>query len=844
MIGGATRGAGGRALGAHLADAKAQNELTREGASRGLVSTGIRDQVRELGEVASHARSARPLYHVHADPAGAWSEGQWDRYWRAFEEEFGLSKQPFAEAVHIKQGREHRHRVYSLAKPDGTVIPMRHDFARREKLHRLAELETGERLTAGRHNKAVLAALEAEGKHDAAAALREAGLDRRDRPAAVTPEQRAQAERTMTDPNAVGVLVLTAWRASDGGGAFRAALEERGLRLAQGDRVPVVIDAEGGAHPLARILGRESKAADGERIRAADVADRLSDLDLPRHAPDAGRRPRAAPADQPEAPQPTAEDRADAVPADDVPAAEEAAPSAAEPTQEEQAAPVGLNVDTAAPAPEPVEAAANVDNDARNEIAEPVAEAPAAPAPSAGGSKGGGGAAPSAGGGSEAPDSDTIAPLDPSKPDDVARFLRDFARVMQRRAAKAAANEKKGGGAHGGQQDTKWIEEWLADLRRTAEQAQRDGRALSARDAYEQARASRAARAEGQAVDARPAARGARRDGVRPDDLARARPQGPDRHGVRGAAGGRDDGRPARAAGAGGPARGEGGQPARPDPAAPRADRRSADPHGAAHGRTRIRTRRALRGLAAAASLRADRLARLTAALAAAPTPATLAREAIQADRVRARAVLDTEPHRDPRSRTTDGTRSELRDQVIERQREVEARAAQATQRADEARARLRLRDRILPTAAAREARQLAEQVERLRLDSELGHEATGQELRAADERAPHVAQARRREHEAWERRPDVLDARRREEADRLIENRLRRGDCSLLARVASGDLKGAQRQALEEERRRQDEIRRQREEQLRREHEERMRGYTPSRAPAPDGRLAPGPQR
>ena len=270
------------------------------GASRGLVSGTVRDQVAELTDLASHSRARRPIYHVHADPppGASFDEAAWGRYWVRFEAEFGLGRQPFAEQIHIKNGREHRHREYSLVRSDGTTMPLSHDHARREKVSRLTEIEEGQRLTPGAHNRAVIAVLEREGRADLAEAMRSAGLDGMARPrAAATPRERAQSERTAIDPATLGKAVLDAWRASDGAEAFAAALSDRGLRLAQGDKVPVVIDAAGAAHPLARMLGRESKAAGGDRIAAGDVAARLAGLDLPRHDPAHGRQAVAAPRD-------------------------------------------------------------------------------------------------------------------------------------------------------------------------------------------------------------------------------------------------------------------------------------------------------------------------------------------------------------------------------------------------------------------------------------------------------------------------------------------------------------------------------------------------------------------
>lgn len=294
MIGGATRGRGGRGLAIHLADSRQsgrRNDATLPGASRGLVSDGIEAQIAELTAVVAHSRGARPLYHAHADPPEGrdWDDAAWDRYWDAFEHEFGLTKQPFAEAHHFKRdgdaGRWHRHRVYSLVKPSGACIRMDHDHARREKLHRMVELEDGQAITAGAHNKAVVAALEREGRHDLAAKLVEAGITEGPRPrAGLTPEERAQQVRTDVRKEDVRAAAWRAWQMSDSGPAFAAALEAEGFRAAMGDEVPVLVDRTGNTHPLARAVAAGAKA-EGAKVMHGDVHARLKGVALAR-APD------------------------------------------------------------------------------------------------------------------------------------------------------------------------------------------------------------------------------------------------------------------------------------------------------------------------------------------------------------------------------------------------------------------------------------------------------------------------------------------------------------------------------------------------------------------------------
>ncbi|MFC7608957.1 hypothetical protein [Teichococcus aestuarii] len=94
-----------------------------------------------------------------------------------------------------------------------------------------------------------------------------------------------------------------------------------------------------------------------------------------------------------------------------------------------------------------------------------------------------------------------MAPLDPSRPGDVARYLADFGRLLARRAARAAAAEEEArrrGQFSGSQQATdwgQWVRDWLDDLRRIITGAQREGRRLGARDAIAEVRAERAFRA-------------------------------------------------------------------------------------------------------------------------------------------------------------------------------------------------------------------------------------------------------------------------------------------------------------------------------------------------------------
>lgn len=282
VISGATRGRGGAALGRHLADRRAerQNDETRLGSTRGVFACDVQAAIDELTRIVCHVRSRQPIYHVHLDPEVPWTKAQRARYWSALETEFGFERQPFVEAIHVKHGREHYHRAYSRVRSDGTVIPLSHDYARREKVGRQIEFEFGGRHVAGRHNRAAAHVLAREGHHEVVRSMEASGILTQARPEArMTPKERHQAARTSIDPTDVQAVAFRIWTTSETE-MLIPDLAAEGLRLCQGDKGPVLLDLAGGVHSLTRSIGRTSNAR-GNRIGAAEVKARLSGLGLP-----------------------------------------------------------------------------------------------------------------------------------------------------------------------------------------------------------------------------------------------------------------------------------------------------------------------------------------------------------------------------------------------------------------------------------------------------------------------------------------------------------------------------------------------------------------------------------
>lgn len=285
MIGTMTEHDGDGVLGSHLG--KLDDNETISFRTVGLSACTIVDAISEMMLMATGCRTTKPLIHAMASPSISYNEADWALYWDAFETEFGLHGHPYLEVRHLKYGKggrtaEHAHRVYLRIDIDGRAIRTSHSAIRQEKISRIAEHLAGERFTSGCFNRAVIARLRREGRAEIADAMVRAGLADRQAVAAPTSSERAMTER-LGDLAADEVWrrAASAWRRSDTGAALKAALAEAGLRLAMGDKVPVVVSPGGAAHPLLRAVNKGGERQRGQSVRKAELEARLKDLDLP-----------------------------------------------------------------------------------------------------------------------------------------------------------------------------------------------------------------------------------------------------------------------------------------------------------------------------------------------------------------------------------------------------------------------------------------------------------------------------------------------------------------------------------------------------------------------------------
>ena len=771
MIAGATRGAGGPALGTHLASAAGNEQvMTLEG--RGLTTEGIREQVAELTRMVSHARTRTPLYHVHADPPAdrPWTAEERAEYWHRFEQEFGLEGRPFAAVAHSKDGRDHEHRVYVRVRADGTAIRLDHDHARREKVNRTFEYDRGEPLTKGAHNRAIIAALGGE-RPDVAAAMLAAGSHEGQRPrAALTPGERAQQERTKVSKADVARATAAAWKHSDNGPAFAAALAERGLRLAQGDTAPVVVDATGNSHAVGRMLDMAAKAEGTDAPKSQVIRDRLDGLDLPNV--DEAKAARQAAGAVPAAPA-MAEAARGPLAADLAPAAPDRGQPIPAPTEQASTPAPGQ------PAPAAAEQAAAPATAAASRDARPAVS---------GGGNGGSAPASSDGGGGGMSMEITDGPGEPPGPgasiQEVQRYRERLFAYEERRGqayarqqagitAENDRNSKKGGIAHAHVQapahaGTSSAPSALAIF-------------AAGRQAWPEARPRAAPAQSGHVAYGQPVAGRDTRD------------QG------QGAGGGEPVGRPD------GTAPGRGPEPDNGNPGGPRGRAGIAAPDGTAAGGARAHARQAIQARAAQARLAAgvaaqpDALAALRRARAELDPAWRERRDAwqrIRADRAGIAAILATPPHPNPTDRDPVARATAYAGQVSDGYRERKEAAEKAQAEALAALAGRGIGIRLLAAIGISTPEQrhaLAAVALALKLTDEAERQqptpADYREARAAGTTDAYAAQARTR---AWEAVPDVAAALEQARLNKAVDAAAESSDPEIVRTLKLGDPEAA----------------------------------------------------
>lgn len=234
----------------HLVKAT-ENEQVTPIEFRGLAAESVLEALREMDALASASRCKNFFYHANLNPRAheILTDRQWEVAVDVLESKLGLAGHSRFVIEHVKEGRQHRHVIWSRINPDTTTTRSdSRNFAAHEHAARILEEQFGHAATKGAHGR--------DGER---------------------PERRPESWETFRghqsgiDPAAVAREVTELWHQSDSGQAFVAALQDRGYTLCKGDRRDFcLIDRAGQVHSLARRV-KGVKAA-GIRARLADVA--------------------------------------------------------------------------------------------------------------------------------------------------------------------------------------------------------------------------------------------------------------------------------------------------------------------------------------------------------------------------------------------------------------------------------------------------------------------------------------------------------------------------------------------------------------------------------------------
>jgi hypothetical protein len=245
-------------LAAHLTSAK--NERVELAEVRGLLAGDLLGALREMEVTASGSKCSKFMYHANIDPDAryAMTPEQWGEAVDALEKNLGLTGQPRVVVIHEKEGREHRHIVWSRIKPETmTAVSDSHNYRKHEEVSRDLERRFGHDRVQGAH-------AEREDKPRPDRTPDRADIQQQERAG----KSGREAVKAVKD---VKAEVTALWHETKTGAEFAAGLAERGYILAQGEKRDfVIVDAVGAVHSLARRI-------DG--VKTAAVRERMADVD-------------------------------------------------------------------------------------------------------------------------------------------------------------------------------------------------------------------------------------------------------------------------------------------------------------------------------------------------------------------------------------------------------------------------------------------------------------------------------------------------------------------------------------------------------------------------------------
>ena len=229
---------GGKQLALHLL--KEENDHVHVHELRGFVAQDLRGALNEAYAVSRGTRCKQYLFSLSLNPPSSAEVGtaDFEAAVERIEKALGLDGQPRAIVFHEKEGRRHAHAVWSRIKTDD-MKAVQLSFTKKTLMGIARELflEHGWTMPRGL-----------------------AQSDARD-PRNFSLAEWQQAKRQGKDPRAIKAALQDAWAISDTKASFIHALEERGYRLAKGDRRSfVALDMHGEIYALPKWIGIRTKA--------------------------------------------------------------------------------------------------------------------------------------------------------------------------------------------------------------------------------------------------------------------------------------------------------------------------------------------------------------------------------------------------------------------------------------------------------------------------------------------------------------------------------------------------------------------------------------------------------
>ena len=239
MILKASQRGGALALARHLQRTD-ENDHVEVHELRGFAAETLAGALHEIAAVARGTRCRQCLFSISLNPpeSEAVPIKVFEQALCEIERSLGLEGQPRAIVFHEKEGRRHAHAVWSrINVNEMKAINLPHFKRKLQTISKQVFLEQGWHLPDG---------------------LRERG---KGNPLNFSRKEWQQAKRTKQDPRSIKMQFQEAWATSDNAESSAAALEERGIFLARGDRRGfVAVDVFGEVYSLSKWTGQKSKA--------------------------------------------------------------------------------------------------------------------------------------------------------------------------------------------------------------------------------------------------------------------------------------------------------------------------------------------------------------------------------------------------------------------------------------------------------------------------------------------------------------------------------------------------------------------------------------------------------